>query len=202
MSRNLVVVDVQLMFSGYFNQEYLQNVQSFVENNPWDNIIVIYNEKEFKDEEETLEYIPDWLSKTSTHVIRKSIVTCLYDNYIRDLLTYGYKEEQSNLSWRKGDSLILKTPTDHELFFVPKDLQTIGKSIKECTLIGGASGYCLEDIKVSLEYFGVKTSVKNLYTYSLGEWKGELRAVKWVSVKEKASQNIQPIDSNEAVSKK
>lgn len=183
MNKNLIVVDIQFMFSDYLNQNYFEKLKHYVENKNWDSIIVIYNEKEYRDEEDKLEHIPDWLLNSATHVISKFINTNIYDNYVNDLMLHGFKVEKENKAWRKDDSLLLATPTVHELFFVPRELQKISKNLNECILIGGAVNYCLEDIKESLEYLGVKVNVEHNYTYHLEEQKDKVKNVTWASPK-------------------
>lgn len=167
---NLVVVDIQYMFSGYFNDYYLQKTKTFIESKKWDRVITVFNEKTYRDEEDKLEHIPKWLHEYSTHIVQKRIEHRLHDNYVKDLMKHGFVEESLDRAWRKDEFLVLRTPTVHELFYVPKELQTIAKEMNECVLIGGGVDYCLKDIESSLRYLGVKVHVEEDFTYGLSEW--------------------------------
>lgn len=181
MSRSLVVVDIQNMFSGYFDKEYLQRVKQLVETENWDNVVVIYNKKEHRDEATSLEYVPEWLSDAATHVIEKWVVSHVYDGYLNDLMNHGYRLEVTDKAWRKDEHLLIRTPSVHELFFVPPSLQNACKSFDECLLIGGSEEYCLTDIRESLRYLGVKVNIDSRYTYPMGDWSGLMTDIKWVS---------------------
>lgn len=181
MAKNLVVVDIQNMFPEYFDKEYLGRGKQLVKQGNWDNVVVIYNKKEHLDEADSLEYVPEWLSVASTHICEKWVVSHVYDRYLNDLMNHRYQVEQPNKAWRKGKHLLIRTPSVHELFFVPPSLQTVSKNFDDCLLIGGSEEYCLTDISESLRYLGVKVNCDSRYTYKKGESCDLMTDIKWVS---------------------
>lgn len=179
MIKNLVIVDIQYGFSGFYGREYLEKIKRLVLENKWETITAILNENEFKDEEEKLEYLPKWLVEKANTIIRKRVWNIPYEKYIHDLLENGFIETIPKRAWRKEKQLLLATPSPHNIFFVPEELQKISTELEDCLLIGGGEGYCLEDIKTTLEFHGVRVNTDQSLNYKLDNSKEQINNYDW-----------------------
>lgn len=168
---NLCIVDVQKEFIEYIPESIFNSIKLFIENNQWDNIVIIVDDNKGNC------YIPNWMKNSATQIIHKKYWGVKNDSIYKDILNDKAVQEGNGFRYNNGD-LVVDTDNAHDTFKVPKKLEEMSKTISNVILIGGAYGECLEDVEAALKYLGVKTMINNSLTYSA---KDKYKDISWSS---------------------
>ncbi|MNC09416.1 hypothetical protein D3C75_570390 [compost metagenome] len=173
-----MIVDVQREFIKFINQNLLNNIKNYIEENKWANIVVLVDENK-----ETCT-IPEWMSNSSTKIVHKKYTTTKDESIYNDIELGEAEKVDDGFIYDDG-KVVVDTDNAHDNFVIPKELQEISKLLTDVVLIGGAAGECLEDVEEALKYLKVKVEINKTFTYSAKDkYEDTSWSVieKWVSV--------------------
>jgi hypothetical protein len=189
----LIIVDVQKSFKKFFTEMYLHELKKYSKNfgrvyQIWDNHIdgknvdkdYLYDETPEIPIHDDLYHFPnqaDLIEKRYNYDVDA-------DFYKKVLDEDTYKEvsdKEDKKELKRGDffntkegTIIVYIGNNHKWFHMPKKLYELFTDIteaqiddqKEVTIVGGASGECLDDVEVAAKAMGVKLKRNERYIYS------------------------------------
>ena len=181
----LLIVDVQPSFKKFFTDNYVQSLKKYCRN--FESVYQIFDnhhkgknvDKDYLyDEDHDVNISNDlYVFPNQKDVIEKrynyKVNADFYKKILDDEIYQKIKDNENQLT--KGEyfpttegTIIVFIGNNHKWFHVPKKLYEIFQDLKEAqsgsgtiTVVGGASGECLEDIVTTCESLGLKID-KNL----------------------------------------
>jgi hypothetical protein len=182
----LIIVDVQKSFKKYFNDNYLNQLNSY--SKTFTNVYQIWDNHSDKDADKDYLYdkTPDKPDTSDLYTFsnQKDLIEKRYqydvnvDFYVKilDDLVYQdakYKEEKGLL--RRGNYFVTKEGTiivyignNHVWYHCPKKLYDLFITLKgkNVTIVGGSMNECLLDVETTARSLGVITNRNYSYIYS------------------------------------
>jgi hypothetical protein len=189
----LIIVDVQKSFKKFFTEMYLHELKKYSKNfgrvyQIWDNHIdgknvdkdYLYDETPEIPIHDDLYHFPN-----QTDLIEKrynyDVDADFYKKVLDDETYKEVSDKEDNKELKRGDffntkegTIIVYIGNNHKWFHMPKKLYDLFTEIteaqiddqKEVTIVGGASGECLDDVEVAAKAMGVKLKRNERYIYS------------------------------------
>lgn len=189
----LIIVDVQKSFKKFFTEMYLHELKKYSKKfgrvyQIWDNHIdgknvdkdYLYDETPEIPIHDDLYHFPN-----QTDLIEKRYNYDVDADFYKKVLDEDtYKEvsdKEDKKELKRGDffntkegTIIVYIGNNHKWFHMPKKLYELFTDItevqiddqKEVTIVGGASGECLDDVEVAAKAMGVKLKRNEKYIYS------------------------------------
>jgi hypothetical protein len=185
----LIIVDVQKSFKKFFTENYLKQLQKYCKK--FDKVYQIFdNHHEGKDVDRDYLYEDDpniedasdlYQFPNQVDTIEKRYNYDVDVNFYRKILSKDVLDEiKSKGRLSKGDyfptteeTIIVYIGNNHQWFHVPIKLYNLFKELKQAqrgntsiTIVGGASGECLDDIITSAKSLGLEIKKDDDYIYS------------------------------------
>lgn len=183
----LIIVDVQRSFRKFFTEMYINELKKYC--NDFKNVYQIFDnhvdgknvDKDYLYEDDPeipihkdLYYFPnqkDIIEKRYNYNVNADFYKKILDKKVYNEI----REKEKNKSLKKGNIFPTKEGTiityignNHKWFHCPKKLYELLISLKgkEVTIVGGASGECLDDVYTTGLSIGVKMKINYKYIYS------------------------------------
>lgn len=173
----LIVVDVQRAYSPHFSEDYVEKVQTIVENGNWDEIIIRFvgddeytvteQESEHKSHHtfyEDSRYIPPFLNKKEYKFSERWFGYELdEDNEQTEVVSGKIYHVKDDGGWYMCES------PNGDWYCPTREIENLLGKEAEITIIGGFKKQCVKEVQDFLELMGEKVNVLDEYCFNEDE---------------------------------
>lgn len=158
--KTLVIVDVQNEFKEFIQFDLVKELMKYSEE--FDNVYQVWDSH---DAEGVTHTFPNQV---------KTVEKLFGKNHFSDKVKEFSEEAESSseegrlFKLSDGSGYLVRVDNNHDWFFINPEICDMINEIQQndVTLVGGADGECLEDVKIAFESFGINVNMDDTYIYS------------------------------------
>lgn len=156
----LVIVDVQDEFKQFIQFDLVKELTEY--SKEFDKVYQVWDSHEA---DKPTHYFPNQV-RTVEKLFGKKHFSEEVKQFIEE--AENSTEEGKLFKLSNNNGYLVRVDNNHDWFYINPDIYDMIEELKghDITLVGGADGECLEDVKVAIETFGISYTMNDKYIYS------------------------------------
>lgn len=156
----LVIVDVQDEFKEFIQFDLVSELTKYAKE--FDKVYQVWDSHESNK--------PSHKFPNQVKAVEKLFGKNHFSDKVKDFIKQAQDSTEEGNLFKLSDNngYIVRVDNNHDWFYINPDVYNMIQELKghNVTLVGGANGECLEDIKVAIETFSIPVTMNDKYIYS------------------------------------